>query len=53
MREKEFKRHGGSTQNVQCLIIKVLEGWTENGRKKIMKELREENFPKVKKELNL
>lgn len=37
--------------NVQ--LIKVLGGLTENTREEIIKELREENFPEVKKELNL
>lgn len=36
--------------NVQCLVPGSL---TESRRGEIIKELQEENFPKLKKELNL
>lgn len=53
MRGKKIRRHGGSIQNVQSLTNRGSRALNKNEREEIIKELREENFQEVKKELNL
>lgn len=50
---KKIRRHGGSIQNVQSLTNRGSRALNKNEREEIIKELREENFQEVKKELNL